>query len=68
MRVAPISIHLLSFPYEYWALGTLQYIVNTLREFVKVAKHTKHERYIAFARIYVYMDLSKELPEKVSLN
>ena len=43
-------------------------IGNTLGEFIKVAEQTKAQRYTSFARICVYLDLSKELPEAINLN
>ena len=62
MIVAPVWIRLFSLPGEYWDLETLRDIENTLGEFIKVAKQTKAQRYTSFARICVYLDLSKELP------
>ena len=35
---------------------------------MKVAEQTKAQRYTTFYRICVYLDLSKELPEVISLN
>ena len=49
-------------------MDTLKDIGNTLGEFIKVAEQTKAQRYTSFARICVYLDLSKELPEAISLN
>ena len=46
----------------------LKDIGNSIREFVKVAEQTEQERYTTFSRICVYMDLSKDLPEAISLN
>ena len=43
-------------------------IGNTLGKFIKVAEQTKVQRYTSFSSIYVYMDLSKELLEAISLN
>ena len=43
-------------------------IGNTLGEFIKVVDQTKAKRYTSFARICVYLDLSKELPEAINLN
>ena len=42
-------------------------IGNSIEEFVKVTEQTRLQRYTTFARICVYMDLSKDLPEAVSL-
>ena len=41
---------------------------NSIGEFMKVAKKTRIQRYTAYSCICVYMDLSKDLPEAVSLN
>ena len=49
-------------------METLRDIGNTLGEFIKIAEQTKIQRYTAFVCIYVYMDLSRELPEAISLN
>ena len=68
MMVAPVWIHLFSLPGEYWDLETLCDIGNSLGEFIKVAEQTRLQWYTAFARICVYMDLSRELPEAISLN
>ena len=35
---------------------------------MKVDEQTKSQLYTAFSYIYVYLDLSKELPEAISLN
>ena len=59
MTVAPVWIRLLSLPGEYWDLDTLNDTGKTLGEFIKVAEQTKVQRYTSFARICVYMDLSK---------
>ena len=49
-------------------MGILRDIGNSIGEFLKVAERTRLQRYTSFARICVYMDLSKDLPEAVSLN
>ena len=67
MTVAPVWIRLFSLPGEYWDSDTLKDIGNTLGEFIKVVEQTRGQRYTSFARIYVYLDLSKELPEAISL-
>ena len=45
-----------------WDIG------NSLGEFVKIAGQTRLQRYTAFDRICVYMDLSKDLPKEIRLN
>ena len=68
MMVSPAWIHLFSLPSEYRDLDTLKDIKNTLGEFIKVAEHTKVQRYTSFSKICIYMDLSKELHVAISLN
>ena len=68
MTVAPVWIRLFSLPREHWDMDTLKDIGNTLGEFIKVAEQTKAQRYTSFARICVYLDLSKELPKAISFN
>ena len=46
----------------------LRDIGNSLGEFVKIAEKICLQRYTTFARICVYMDLSKDLLEAISLN
>ena len=55
-------------PSEYWDMESLRDIGNSIGEFVKVAEQTKIQRYMTYAHICVYMDLSKDLPKAISLN
>ena len=66
--VASVWIRLVGLPREYWDMEVLRDIGNSIGEFVKVAKQTRLQWYTTFARICVYMDLSKDLPEAISLN
>ena len=68
LTVAPVWIRLFSLPGEYWDLDILRDIGNALGEFIKVSEQTKAQRYTSFARICVYLDLSKELPEAIKLS
>ena len=43
-------------------------IGNALGTFIKVAEQTKKMRYVSFAQICVYLDISKDLPENIKLN
>ena len=43
-------------------------IGNALGTFVKIADQKKRMRYISYARICVYLDISKELPESIKLS
>ena len=40
---------------------------NLLGTFVKVSEQTRKMRYISYARIYVYIDISKDLPVGVRI-
>jgi len=51
----------------YWDEDSLQDIGNGLGEFIKIAKETKLKRYTSYARICIYMHLSKALPDAVGL-
>ena len=68
MTLGLVWIRLFSLPDEYWDPETLKDIGNTLGEFIKVAEQTRVQQYTSFARIYVYLDLSKELTESIFLN
>lgn len=52
---------------EYWDEDSLKDIGNGLGEFVKVAEETKLCRYTSYARICVFMQLDKPLPDLVSI-
>ena len=67
MTISPVWIHLFFLPGEYWDLETLRDIGNNLGEFIKVAEQTRIQRYMVFSHIYVYMDLSREIPKANSL-
>ena len=68
LKVASVWIRLVGLPGEYWDMGILRDIGNSIGEFLKVVEQTRLQRYTSFARICVYMDLSKDLSEAVSLN
>ena len=68
MIVAPVWILLVGLPEEYWDMEIMWDIWNSIGEYVKVTKQTHLQRYTTFAQICVYMDLSKELPEAISMN
>jgi len=52
---------------EYWDEDSLQDIGNGLGEFIKIAEETKLKQYTSYARICVYMHLSKALSDVVSI-
>ena len=43
-------------------------IGNALGVFVKVAEQTKRMRFVSFARICVYLDISKDFPSSIKLS
>ena len=67
LSVAPVWLRLYSLPCEFWRLEILEDIGNALARFVKIADQTKKMRYVSYARIYVYLDISKELLKNIKL-
>jgi hypothetical protein len=64
---APVWIRLYSLPQEFWLEEILMGINNTLGRHVKSLEATKQRKYTSYARICVYMDISKALPGSVTL-
>jgi hypothetical protein len=64
---APVWIRLYSLPQEFWLEEILAGIGNTLGRHVKSSEATKQRKYTSYARICVYMDISKSLPGTVTL-
>ena len=62
LSIVLVWIRLYSLPCEFWRLEILPDIGNVIGNFVKVAEQTKRMRFVSFARICVYLDISKELP------
>jgi hypothetical protein len=58
---------LYSFLQEFWLEAILMGIGNNMGQYVKLSKATKQRKYTSYARIYVYMDISKELPGSITL-
>ena len=67
MRISPVWIRLYSLPQEYWDAEILEPLGNCLGSFIKISEQTKYQRYTAFARICIYMDLSKALSGAIRL-
>jgi hypothetical protein len=65
--MAPVWIRLYSLPWEFWLEEILMGIGNTVGRYVKSSKATKQIKYTSYARISVYMDISKALPGSVNL-
>ena len=68
MTVSLVRIFLVGLAREYWDMEILRDIGNSIGEFVKIAEQTHLQRYTNFVRIYVYMDLSKDLLATIILN
>ena len=68
LSIAPIWLRLYSLPCEFWRPEILTDIGNALGAFVKVVEQTKGMRFVSFARIYVYLDISKDLPSSIKLS
>ena len=67
MSIDPMWLQLYSLPCEFWQSEILEDIGNTLGTFVKVAEQTKKMRYVSYAWICVYLDISKDLPKSIKL-
>jgi hypothetical protein len=65
--MAPVWIRLYSLPQEFWLEEILMGIGNTLGQYVKASEATKQRKYTSYARICVYMNISKALPGSVTL-
>ena len=68
LSIAPVWLRQYSLPCELWRPEILADIGNMLGVFVKVAEQTKQMRYVSYARICVYLDISKELPASIKLS
>ena len=66
--MAPVWIRLVSLLGEYRDMEILRDISNSIGEFVKVVEKMRIQRYTMYARICVYIDLSKDILEAVTLN
>jgi hypothetical protein len=65
--MAPVWIRLYSLPQEFWLEEILMGIGNTLGQYVKASEATRQRKYTSYARICVYMNISKALPGAVTL-
>jgi hypothetical protein len=64
---APVWIRLYSLPQEFWLEEILMGLGNTVGQYVKTSEATKIRKYTSYARICVYMDISKPLPGSITL-
>jgi hypothetical protein len=55
-------------PQEFWLEEILVGIGNTIGVYVKSSEATKQRRYTSYARICVYLNISKPLPGSIALN
>jgi len=67
LTVAPIWVRLYSLPSEFWLPEVLEDIGNALGHFVKISDQTQLSRYTSYARICVYMNISQDIPEAITL-
>ena len=56
-----------SIPSEYWKEEILTDIGNSLGTFIKVSEQTRQSKYISYAKICIYLDISRDLPEGIEL-
>ena len=56
-----------SLPSEYWKEEIIIDIGNTLGTFIKVSEQTRQRKYISFARICIYLDISRDIPDGIEL-
>ena len=68
LTVSLIYIRMYSLPTKYSREEILEDLGKTIGKFFKSLEQTKEVRYISYARIRVYMDLSRELPEAINLS
>jgi hypothetical protein len=64
---APVWIRLYSLPQEFWLEEILMGIGSTVGQYVKASEATKIRKYTSYARICIYMDISKALPGSITL-
>ena len=67
LTIAPVCIRMYSLPLEYWKEEILMDIGNTLGNFIKVSEQTRQRKYILYAKICIYLDISKDLPDGIKL-
>jgi hypothetical protein len=62
-----VWMQLYSLPLDYGLPSTFEEIGNKLGKYVKTSEATLKGRYASYARIYIEMDVSRALPEDISL-
>ena len=66
--MALVWLRFYSLPCEFWRPKILKDIENALGSFVKFVDQMKKIRYLSYAQICVYLDISKYLPESIKLS
>ena len=56
-----------SLPMKYWKEEILMDIGNTLGNFIKVSEQTRQIKYISYARICIYLNISRDLLDGIKL-
>ena len=67
LTIAPFWIRMYSLPTEHWLEDILTDIGNLLGNFVKVSEQNRQISYTSYARICIYLDISKDLPDGIDL-
>lgn len=68
LSIAPVWLQLYSLPCELCQLEILTDIGKPLGVFVKVVHQMKRMRNVSYAHIYVYLDISNDLPTNIKLS
>ena len=66
-KASPVWIRMYSLPMEYWREEILEDIENTLGNFIKVSEKKQQRKYISYARICIYIEISRDLPDGIEL-
>ena len=67
LTIARVWIRMYSLLSEYWKEEILIDIGNSLGTFIKVSEQTRQRKYISYARICIYLDISRDLPDGIEL-
>ena len=68
LMISLVWIRMYSLPMEYWKEEILMDIGNTLGNFIKVFEQTRQRKYISYARICIYLDISRDLLDGIEIN
>ena len=67
LTITPVWIRMHSLPSEYWKEEILIDIGKSLGTFIKVSEQTRQRKYISYARICIYLDISRDLLDGIEL-